>query len=280
MGDALMFGHAAIVELCDLQDELTRKVGTPPKPVIPTPDNPFHAILKAEAYQALRDAKATVGKQERAEAVSKLKDQLKEKYFPGGADTTPEGRTKAQFAEAFSQLTYRVVRDLALDGRRADGRGLTELRGVSCDVAVLPRVHGSSLFTRGETQSLCSVVLGTVRDEQRVDGLFEETTKRFMLDYNFPPYSVGECKPIRGPGRREMGHGALAERSLAAVIPDAEKFPYTMRVISDITESNGSSSMASVCSGTLGLMDAGVPISQRWPGSRSVSSRSRTASSC
>src|SRR5690606_4769192 len=121
---------------------------------------------------------------------------------------------------------------------------------VTCAVDILPRVHGSALFTRGETQSLATVTLGSARDRQRVDSLFEETSKGFMLDYNFPPYSVGEVRPIRGPGRREIGHGALAERSLAPVVPSNERFPYTIRVISDITESNGSSSMASVCSGT------------------------------
>jgi polyribonucleotide nucleotidyltransferase len=129
-------------------------------------------------------------------------------------------------------------------------------------VGVLPRIHGSALFTRGETQSLCSVVLGTVKDAQRIETLDDEYNKSFMLDYNFPSYSVGEVRPIRGPGRREIGHGALAERSVQSVLPPPDKFPYTIRVISDITESNGSSSMASVCSATLGLMDAGVPITQ------------------
>src|SRR5262249_41658119 len=126
---------------------------------------------------------------------------------------------------------------------------------------VLPRTHGSAIFQRGETQAMVTTTLGTVSDEQRVDGLVDEYSKKFMLDYNFPPFSVGECRPIRGPGRREIGHGALAERSLKAVIPNPEKFPYTIRVVSDIFESNGSSSMASVCGGTLSLMDAGVPIS-------------------
>jgi polyribonucleotide nucleotidyltransferase len=262
MVDALMFGHRAVQKLCDLQNELVARLGIPPKPVFEAPVNPFVEILKSEAYSALREAKSTRGKQERAEAVSNLKKSLAEKFFPAGAETTPEGYTKAQFGAAFEFLVYRVVRDLALDGTRPDGRGLSDLRAVSCSVEVLPRVHGSALFTRGETQSLCTVTLGTVRDEQRVEGLFEESTKRFMLDYYFPPYSVGECRPIRGPGRRELGHGALAERSVASVIPPAEKFPYTIRVISDIMESNGSSSMASVCSATLGLMDAGVPITQ------------------
>jgi polyribonucleotide nucleotidyltransferase len=148
-----------------------------------------------------------------------------------------------------------------LAGQRADGRDNVTLRHIDCQVDVLPRVHGSALFTRGETQALVTVTLGTQRDEQRVDGLGEEYSKKFMLDYNFPPFSVGECKPIRGPGRREIGHGMLAERSVKPVLPDPEKFPYTIRVISDILESNGSSSMASVCGATLGLMAAGVKIS-------------------
>jgi polyribonucleotide nucleotidyltransferase len=149
---------------------------------------------------------------------------------------------------------------LILAGTRPDGRDRSTLRDIECHVDVLPRVHGSAIFQRGETQSLISITLGTQRDEQRVDGLLEEYAKKFMLDYNFPPFSVGECRPIRGPGRREIGHGALAERSVKPVIPHPDDFPYTIRVISDITESNGSSSMASVCGATLGLMAAGVPI--------------------
>ena len=262
MVDALMFGHRAIQTLCDLQSELAQKVGVPQKDFTGKATNPLFTLLKQEAYQALRQAKTIAKKQDRADAVSALKQSYLEKYFPAGAETTADGQTQAQFSEAYSELVYRVIRDLTLEGTRIDGRGLTDLRPVSCQVGVLPRVHGSAVFTRGETQSLATLVLGTVRDEQRVDGLFEEYTKRFMLDYYFPSYSVGECRPIRGPGRREIGHGALAERSVAAVIPPADKFPYTIRIISDITESNGSSSMASVCSATLALMDAGVQISQ------------------
>jgi polyribonucleotide nucleotidyltransferase len=152
------------------------------------------------------------------------------------------------------------VRELILAGKRSDGRDNKALRNITCEVDLLPRVHGSSLFQRGETQALITVVLGTGRDEQRVDGLFDEYSKRFMLDYNFPSFSVGEVRPIRGPGRREIGHGALAERSVNPVLPDHDDFPYTVRIISDILESNGSSSMASVCGATLGLMAAGVPI--------------------
>jgi polyribonucleotide nucleotidyltransferase len=152
------------------------------------------------------------------------------------------------------------VRELILSGTRPDGRDYKTLRNLHCEVDLFPRVHGSALFQRGETQALVTVTLGTGRDEQRVDGLFEEYSKRFMLDYNFPSFSVGEVRPIRGPGRREIGHGMLAERSVNPVLPDHEEFPYTIRVISDILESNGSSSMASVCGATLGLMAAGVPI--------------------
>ncbi|HYH63484.1 MAG TPA: polyribonucleotide nucleotidyltransferase, partial [Urbifossiella sp.] len=144
--------------------------------------------------------------------------------------------------------------------RRPDGRAPADLRNLYSEVGLLPRVHGSSLFQRGETQALMAATLGGGQDEQKVDGLGEEFAKKFMLDYNFPPYSVGECKPIRGPGRREIGHGMLAERSLKAVIPPATRFPYTIRLVSEILESNGSSSMASVCGGTLAMMDAGVPI--------------------
>ena len=262
MVDALMFGHRAIQQLCEIQEELAQKVGIPAKNFAPLTANPMREILRREAYQAVRTAKSTGKKQERAEAITALKASLQEKYFPAGAETTSDGYTAAQFADAFGDLVYRVIRDLTLEGTRIDGRGLTDLRPVSCQVGVLPRVHGSAVFTRGETQSVASLVLGTVRDEQKVDGLFEEYGKRFMLDYYFPSYSVGECRPIRGPGRREIGHGALAERSVQPVLPSQEQFPYTIRIISDITESNGSSSMASVCSATLALMDAGVKISQ------------------
>lgn len=262
MAEAIMYAHSQIAILCEMQDEFLKQANRPKKPFTPKAVNPFDAPLKEEFYQKVRDTKAIKGKQERGEAVSLLKLAAKEKFFPNGAETSDCGGTPAEFSVAWDNLTYRSVRDLILSGTRPDGRGLTDLRPVSCEVGVLPRVHGSALFTRGETQSLCTVTLGTPRDEQKVDGLFEEYSKRFMLDYNFPPYSVGECRPIRAPGRRELGHGALAERSVQSIIPSSDKFPYTIRVISDIMESNGSSSMASVCSATLGLMDSGVPIAQ------------------
>ncbi len=262
MGDAIMFAHQHIQTLCRLQLDLVKQADLPPV-VIPEPAvNPFYALLKAEAYDRLRDAKTTKMKLERAERVRDLKKSLAEKYFPGDVLTTADGLTKAQFAEAFHDLEERVVRDQILAGRRIDGRQSTDLRAVSTSVGLLPRVHGSALFTRGETQSLATATLGTTRDQQKSDGLFGEQAARFMLHYYFPAFSVGECKPVRGPGRREIGHGCLAERSVAPVIPPTDKFPYTIRLISDILESNGSSSMASVCSATLALMDAGVPILQ------------------
>jgi len=164
------------------------------------------------------------------------------------------------FKRAFQKIEGEVVRKLLLDGKRLDGRGYNDIRQIACEVGILPRTHGSALFTRGETQALVTVTLGTIRDAQIIDGLLEEYTQNFTFHYNFPPFSVGEVRPMRGPGRREIGHGALAERALEAVRPPEDQFAYTVRLIADITESNGSSSMASVCGGTLALMDAGVPI--------------------
>ncbi|MEZ6059306.1 MAG: polyribonucleotide nucleotidyltransferase [Planctomycetaceae bacterium] len=262
MGDAIMYAHQYIQQLCDLQTDLAKQMGVEPA-AQPEPEaNPFDEILKTEAYARLKDAKATLMKHERADRVRDLKTELLEKFFPAEAEVTSDGLTRSQFAGAFYKLESRVVRDLILAGTRLDGRKSHEMRQVTCEVGKLPRVHGSAVFTRGETQSLATVALGTTRDQQRGDGLFGETSDRFMLHYYFPSFSVGECRPIRGPGRREIGHGCLAERSVAPVIPAPDKFPYTIRVISDILESNGSSSMASVCSATLSLMDAGVPIQQ------------------
>ncbi|MCS6850989.1 MAG: polyribonucleotide nucleotidyltransferase [Gemmataceae bacterium] len=259
MVQAIMFGHQQIQRIIDLIEELRDKAGFGPKEFPPPPPpNPLIDVFRTKYMAELRERKQTLGKHERAEKVR----ELRERVF---AETLPEGQespfTPEQVAEAFDALEHRVVRDLILEGKRVDGRNPKQLRPIFCEVGVLPRTHGSAIFQRGETQALVSTTLGTVSDEQRVDGLVDEYSKKFMLDYNFPPFSVGECRPIRGPGRREIGHGALAERSLKAVIPNPAKFPYTIRVVSDILESNGSSSMASVCGGTLSLMDAGVPIS-------------------
>jgi polyribonucleotide nucleotidyltransferase len=262
MADAIMFAHKNIVELCALQMELAEKVGVEKTPFEAPGECPFLTELTAKSKDALKDAKVAGMKQDRAGAVKELKTSLKEQYFPEGAEETEQGWTMSQFKAAFHDLEAIVFKELIFEGKRLDGRAPTDMRKITCDVDLLPRVHGSALFTRGETQSLATLVLGTSRDQQRVDGLLEEYTKRFMLDYNFPSFSVGEVRPIRGPGRREIGHGMLAERSVQSVLPPTDKFPYTIRLISDIMESNGSSSMASVCSATLALMDAGVPISQ------------------
>jgi polyribonucleotide nucleotidyltransferase len=255
---AILFAHQHITEVVDLIEELREKAGLgkkePPPPATP---NPLIAEFYKKYGAEFRERKQTKGKADRAAAIAELKERIVAAYLPeeGEAKYTPE-----QVSAAFYALEERVVRDLILEGNRIDGRGLKEIRPIVCEVGVLPRTHGSAIFQRGETQALVTTVLGTSSDEQRVEGLLDEYSKKFMLDYNFPPFSVGECRPIRGPGRREIGHGALAERSLKAVIPGVENFPYTIRVVSDILESNGSSSMASVCGGTLSLMDAGVPL--------------------
>ncbi len=258
MAEAIMAAHAVIRDLCDMQQELIDKVGVE-KMDVPAPESDgLYEVLSQRYGDQLRQARQTEGKQARAEAVSALRDQAKAELIP---EETAEGAyTLASFQKSWHDLEGHVIRELILDGKRSDGRDSKSLRDITCEVDLLPRVHGSALFQRGETQALVTVVLGTGRDEQRVDGLFDEYSKRFMLDYNFPSFSVGEVRPIRGPGRREIGHGALAERSVNPVLPDHDEFPYTVRIISDILESNGSSSMASVCGATLGLMAAGVPI--------------------
>jgi polyribonucleotide nucleotidyltransferase len=259
MFEAVLFAHSAIKEVIALQRELYEKVGVKKQEFVPPPDTGLDANLKSRFYDELKAAKQTVGKQARAEAVKAVKEKARLEFIPDPA--APDAIRPEVFSTAWSELVERVVRDLILSGTRPDGRDYRTLRDIECAVDVLPRVHGSAVFQRGETQALITVTLGTSRDEQRVDGLQEEYSKKFMLDYNFPSFSVGEVRPIRGPGRREIGHGALAERSVNPVLPSPEEFPYTIRVISDILESNGSSSMASVCGATLGLMAAGVPIS-------------------
>lgn len=258
MAAAIEESHRYIRELCDLQLELIRRVGVSKVPFVSPADNNLYNRIAERCYDHLKTAKQTEGKQARADAVAQLKSQSLLEIIP--APEADGASALEAFQSAWHDLEQRVVRDLILSGKRPDGRDTKSLRPIVCAVDVLPRVHGSALFQRGETQSLVTVTLGTGRDEQRIDGLFEEYSKRFMLDYNFPPFSVGEVRPIRGPGRREIGHGMLAERSVNPVLPDHEEFPYTIRVISDILESNGSSSMASVCAATLGLMAAGVPI--------------------
>ena len=258
MAEALFTAHDYIKQLCDLQNELLKQVEVEKADLQPPEPNPIFEPLCEKFFTALKDAKQTEGKQARADARREVKEKAFEEFIP---DPDADGaHDSGVFESAFHDLEGKVVRDLILAGTRADGRDTKTIRPIECRVDTLPRVHGSAIFQRGETQALISVTLGTSRDEQRVDGLMEEYSKKFMLDYNFPPFSVGECRPIRGPGRREIGHGALAERSVKPVLPDPDDFPYTVRVVSDILESNGSSSMASVCGATLGLMAAGVPI--------------------
>lgn len=258
MAEAIHQAHEYIRQICQVQEEFFAQVGVQKPAFEPPPPDPLYESLKEKYYEPLRQAKQQPTKQSRSEACTQLKEQALLELFPD--PTTAEPTALAGFEVCWQDVERRVVRDLILSGSRPDGRGPKDIREIICKVDVLPRVHGSALFQRGETQALITLTLGTVRDAQVVDGLFEEYSKKFMLDYYFPPYSVGECRPMRGPGRREIGHGALAERSVKSVLPDLEQFPYTIRVLSDILESNGSSSMATVCGATLGLMAAGVPI--------------------
>ena len=265
MLQALEEAHRHIRTICEMQEELVRKAGKPKKEYVLADYSGLRDRLTRGYLAELRGAKAIAGKQERGQAVKALRERAKAEIAPSEPAATAKagdagGFSDADFAHVWHALEEQAVRENILDGKRPDGRDYTSLRPIHCDVDLLPRVHGSALFQRGETQALITITLGTGRDEQRVDGLVDEYSKKFMLDYYFPSYSVGEVRPIRGPGRREIGHGALAERSVKPVLPDPDVFPYTIRVISDILESNGSSSMASVCGATLGLMAAGVPI--------------------
>jgi polyribonucleotide nucleotidyltransferase len=258
MLEAIQFAHDVIRQIIDLQRELAAKVEVAKLEFIPPAGDDLDQRLHDNYFERLKSVKQTVGKQARAEATRALKNEALAAVIPDPAATG--AICPKRFGTAWHDLEEKVVRSLILSGVRADGRDSKTIRQIDCYVDVLPRVHGSAVFQRGETQALMTVALGTSRDEQRVDGLADEYSKKFMLDYNFPPFSVGECKPIRGPGRREIGHGMLAERSVKPILPDPEVFPYTIRIISDILESNGSSSMATVCGSTLALMAAGVPI--------------------
>ncbi|HKQ87948.1 MAG TPA: polyribonucleotide nucleotidyltransferase [Candidatus Acidoferrales bacterium] len=257
--DALEFGHNAIKTVVAAIKELGAKVGQPKMEVKPPAfDEALYKSIAAKYTERMRDALDTA-KHPKLESYG-LVDQIKAEIL---AEAPADDEEKQKLAtRAFERLRERIFRDdMLLRRRRPDARAFDQIRPISCEIGVLPRVHGSALFTRGETQALVTTTLGTKEDKQRLDLLFEEESfKRFMLHYNFPAFSVGEVKFLRGPGRREIGHGALAERSLANLVPAEEDFPYAMRVVSDIMESNGSSSMASVCGGSLSLMDAGVPL--------------------
>jgi len=257
MLNAIRFAHEAIKRIVEIQRELASECGKPKREVVPvTIDDNLLKDVKVLADEKIRQAVATVmGKEERSETMTKIKEgvlqALKEKY--------PE--QERAIVEILQDIEKVHMREMILsEHRRLDGRGLKDIRPITCTVGLLPRTHGSALFTRGETQSLTTLTLGTKMDEQLIEGLLPEYSKRFMLHYNFPPFSVGEIARLGAPGRREVGHGNLAERALKNMIPPEQDFPYTMRVVSDILESNGSSSMATVCAGTLALMDGGVPI--------------------
>jgi polyribonucleotide nucleotidyltransferase len=258
MVNAIMFGHTFIREIVQLQRELLVKCGKEKQPIPPLKiDMTLTEEIKKKYYSKILERNQTPGKDARKLALNEILNEIINKYC-----TDQEGApTKKTIKAIFERIETMIVRDQIIkEGKRPDGRGLTNIRPISCEVGILPRTHGSALFTRGETQAIVVTTLGTTMDEQRVDTIEDEYSKKFMLDYNFPPFCVGEVKPLRGPGRREIGHGALAERALEAVLPPPGKFPYTIRVVSDIMESNGSSSMASVCGGTISMMDAGVPI--------------------
>ena len=254
---AVEHGHECCKKIAVAINELVAKAGKPKKEyTTPAINEPLFRQIETSLRAELTDALDTK-KYPKLDSYHRI-HELKKK----AVEAVPEEQ-QAEAKDLFDHLKERIFRDEMLDARRRpDGRAFDEIRNIDVEAAVLPRTHGSSLFTRGETQALVRATLGTKDDEQRIE-MFDPsvTAKRFMLHYNFPPFSVGEVGFLRGPGRREIGHGALAERSLAPVIPDEKSFPYTLRVVSDILESNGSSSMATVCGATMALMDAGVPIS-------------------
>ncbi len=259
--DALDIAHDNIKKLCAAQRELAEKVGKPKLEVeVPQVHPELYEQIKSSHGEALDQATSVVDKLERQAATVHVMEEILEQY-----SGDPESETYAEYRSnalrAFEALEKTLIRErIAVQKKRPDGRTSDEIRPISIEIDVAPRTHGSALFTRGQTQAFSVVALGTTREEMRLDTLGLETTKRYFHHYNFPPFSVGEAGFMRGPKRRDIGHGALAERALVPVIPTQEDFPYTIRVVSDILESNGSSSMASVCGSTLSLMDAGVPI--------------------
>ena len=254
--EALFAGHEAIQPLLQMQEEFRREIGKAKRHVpLAEIDVAVKRWVEDLALTKLKQALEVPEKLERYKRIAEVKSEV----VPQALAEFPD--KQKDIKNAFEDLKKNVFRGLVIQQeRRIDGRGLRDIRPITCEVEVLPRTHGSALFTRGETQALVVTTLGTASDEQRVDALIGEHFKKFMLHYNFPPFSVGEVKFLRGPGRREIGHGNLAERALVPVLPLEENFPYTIRIVSEILESNGSTSMASVCGGSLSLMDAGVPV--------------------
>lgn len=255
---ALQFAHESIKEIAALQAELTAKVGVKKEVFEPTV-NPWEEKLVEMHLAEAKAVASAEGKFGRRDALKELREKLVSLYANVEGDD-PKKPPVAQIKSAFEVLQGAAIRALIREGRRCDGRSLTDIRPINAEVGILPRVHGSALFTRGETQALVALTLGTPGDEQYVESLRGEFRERFLLHYNFPSFCVGEVKMPRGPGRREIGHGALARRALLPILPPQEKFPYTIRIVSEILESNGSSSMASVCGASLAFLDAGAPI--------------------
>jgi polyribonucleotide nucleotidyltransferase len=254
--EAIDIAHAEIRKLCKMQNDFRTAAGREKRIFVPPAvDEELKAKVSGLALERIKDAISIPDKIQRQNVLDQLLKDIIEKL------STPENDLADGISTVFNSIEKNLVRSMILDSNvRADGRTPDSIRPISCEVGILPRTHGSALFIRGETQCLAVVTLGTSDDEQRIDSLEGESSKTFMLHYNFPPFSVGEVKPLRSPGRREIGHGNLAERALKAVMPARTEFPYTVRIVSDVLESNGSSSMATVCGGTLALMDAGVPI--------------------
>jgi len=263
--EAILFAHRAIQPLLAMQKELGRREGKPKRAlVVPQRDEARIRDVGDFCRPALAQALQVKEKQERYAALDQVQAEALTRFYDPKVD--PES-VKKEVEGAVSKLKSSVMRERILqDGLRVDGRSTTDIRPISCEVGILPRTHGSALFTRGETQALVTVTLGSREDEQLIDALSGVSFKSFLFHYNFPSYSVGEVSILRGPGRREIGHGFLAEKAVTALLPRKEDFPYTVRVVSEILESNGSSSMASVCGASLALMDAGVPISKHAAG--------------
>jgi polyribonucleotide nucleotidyltransferase len=259
--EGLQVAHEAIKELCALQGELLEGHRVPDMEwTAVEPDTALKQRVESIAAEKVKEALNLQEKVERQQAMAALREDVVATLTEASADFADMAGDVGEVLRSIEKRTMR--RQILENGERADGRGLDEIRPITCEVGVLPRTHGSALFTRGQTQALAVVTLGTARDEQRIDSIDsrEEITKSFMLHYNFPPFSVGEARPYRGTSRREVGHGNLAERAIQPLLPAYDDFPYTIRIVSDILESNGSSSMATVCGSSLALMDAGVPI--------------------
>ncbi len=261
VAQAITTAHETCKQIVEMIEELQQKAGVEKEAPIAVLDEELYRKIRDEIWDKLRELKNVPGKQERNNGVNAFLDEVRAKYCVP-EDETVVPANPVMLKRILGKIEGEVVRQMILEGKRPDGRGYSDVRPISCEVGLLPRTHGSALFTRGETQALVSVTLGTIRDAQIIDGLLDEYSQNFTYHYNFPPFSVGEVRPMRGPGRREIGHGALAECGLEWVRPPEGTFAYTVRLVSDITESNGSSSMASVCGGSLALMDAGVPINR------------------